>query len=360
MNVLTSPTQQPQQPQQTPSIQQPQQAPSSPIKVYRLSRRSAMADRASNGWLLKWKQNNTWIKTPGFIIEWTGESYAEILASEVCKDFNIKNALEYRPCIAITEDEDPNLPKVAILSCESTNFTRGDELFISMQKYLSMVDPSIINEIDQGSVASGQEPQVPADGGYGLQGTKAAYEHYLERLKDLTGLNLRTHTEDMIFLDFLICNYDRNLWNLGIITDPNGGYREAPIFDNGNSLGLCRFEEGEFYRESLHTDGQIAHPFCYRFDQQLDLIRSGKVYTPQGPQGRGALGGLGPGAPGSLGTLGSLGLYHTQKTLDFFKENCSTESNRLGVVNPIPLGSIVYIESMIAKNLAYYNERYVR
>ena len=42
-----------------------------------------------------------------------------------------------------------------------------------MQKYLSMVDPSIINEIDQGSVASGQEPQVPA-GGYGLQGTKAA------------------------------------------------------------------------------------------------------------------------------------------------------------------------------------------
>lgn len=59
MNVLTSPTQQPQQPQQ------PQQAPSSPIKVYRLSRRSAMADRASNGWLLKWKQNNIWIKTPG-------------------------------------------------------------------------------------------------------------------------------------------------------------------------------------------------------------------------------------------------------------------------------------------------------
>ena len=232
-----------------------------------------------------------------------------------------------------------------------------------MQKYLSMVDPSIINAIDQGSVASGQEPQVPADGGYGLQGlqgTKAAYEHYLERLKDLTGLNLRTHTEDMIFLDFLICNYDRNLWNLGIITDPNGGYREAPIFDNGNSLGLCRFEEGEFYRESLHTDGQIAHPFCYRFDQQLDLIRSGKVYTPQGHPGPGASGGLGPGASGSLGTLGSLGLYHTQKTLDFFKENCSTESNRLGVVNPIPLGSIVYIESMIAKNLAYYNERYAR
>lgn len=349
MNILTSPTQQP------PSIQQPQQTPSSPIKVYRLSRRSAMADRASNGWLLKWKQNNTWIKTPGFIIEWTGESYAEILASEVCKDFNIKNALEYRPCIAITEDEDPSLPKVAILSCESTNFTRGDELFISMQKYLSMVDPSIINEIDQGSVASGQEPPVSAYGSpnsSGLQGTKAAYEHYLERLKDLTGLSLRTHTEDMIFLDFLICNYDRNLWNLGIITDPNGGYREAPIFDNGNSLGLCRFEEGEFYRESLHTDGQIAHPFCYRFDQQLDLIRLGKVYTPQGPQGRGA--------PGSLGTLGSLGLYHTQKTLDFFKENCSTESNRLGVINPIPLGSIVYIESMIAKNLAYYNERYAR
>ena len=349
MNVLTSPTQQP------PSTQQPQQAPSSPIKVYRLSRRSAMADRASNGWLLKWKQNNTWIKTPGFIIEWTGESYAEILASEVCKDFNIKNALEYRPCIAITEDEDPNLPKVAILSCESTNFTRGDELFISMQKYLSMVDPSIINEIDQGSVASGQEPPVSAYGSpnsSGLQGTKAAYEHYLERLKDLTGLNLRTHTEDMIFLDFLICNYDRNLWNLGIITDPNGGYREAPIFDNGNSLGLCRFEEGEFYRESLHTDGQIAHPFCYRFDQQLDLIRSGKVYTPQGHPG--------PGASGHSGTLGSLGLYHTQKTLDFFKENCSTESNRLGVVNPIPLGSIVYIESMIAKNLAYYNERYAR
>lgn len=301
MNVLTSPTQQPQQPKQP---KQPQQAPSSPIKVYRLSRRSAMADRASNGWLLKWKQNNTWIKTPGFIIEWTGESYAEILASEVCKDFNIKNALEYRPCIAITEDEDPNLPKVAILSCESTNFTRGDELFISMQKYLSMVDPSIINEIDQGSVASGQEPPVSAYGSpnsYGLQGTKAAYEHYLERLKDLTGLNLRTHTEDMLFLDFLICNYDRNLWNLGIITDPNGGYREAPIFDNGNSLGLCRFEEGEFYRESLHTDGQIAHPFCYRFDQQLDLIRSGKVYTPQGPQaqGPGASGGQCPGAQGA-------------------------------------------------------------
>lgn len=334
MNVLTSPTQQLQQP---PSTQQPQQAPSSPIKVYRLSRRSAMADRASNGWLLKWKQNNTWIKTPGFIIEWTGESYAEILASEVCKDFNIKNALEYRPCIAITEDEDPNLPKVAILSCESTNFTRGDELFISMQKYLSMVDPSIINEIDQGSVASGQEPQVPADGGYGLQGlqgTKAAYEHYLERLKDLTGLNLRTHTEDMIFLDFLICNYDRNLWNLGIITDPNGGYREAPIFDNGNSLGLCRFEEGEFYRESLHTDGQIAHPFCYRFDQQLDLIRSGKVYTPQGHPGPGASGGLGPGGPWEPRHLRQFRIVSYSKDLRFLQRELFNREQQTGSNKP--------------------------
>lgn len=276
------------------------------MKEYRLSRQNAIAARSSTGWLLKWRLGNLWIKTPGYIICWTGESYAEIIASQVCMDLGIKNYLEYRPCIIITEDEDTNR-EVRLLGCESNNFTRGDEIFVSSQRLLKLAHSQALEKI-------------------GYIDPHEAFEMYIRDIQEATGLNVRYHTEDMLVLDFLICNFDRNLWNLGILADPNGGYRQAPIFDNGNSFGLDKFEEGEFFRESLV--GKQARPFSDSFTKQLELVRPSRTYSSN--------------------------LSGTKELIKSLYSMCS--GNELGIENKLSPGNIEYIETMLQKNMNYLKQ----
>lgn len=279
------------------------------MRTYKLSRENAISERASNGWLLKWRIQHPdrpnryiWIKTPGNIMYWGGEAYAEILASKVCLDFNLKNSLMYKPCIV-------ELEGTKILCCESNDFTRDEEVFVNMLKLFQL---------------SGKETDFK---------DKEGFKKYLKTVEELTGLDTRSHLEDMLFLDYLICNYDRNIWNIGIIMDPAGGVREAPIFDSGNSFDLSFFEEDEFFREGLNSNGSIARPFCYTFDEQIELIRPSRVYKSD--------------------------FTYTKRNIQWMKETLSKQNNKYGVANPIPEGSFTRIETMLEKNYKHWLDRAV-
>lgn len=270
------------------------------MNVYELEENNSISCRSSTGWLLKWyiPDKNIWVKTPGYIINWGGESYAEVLSSQVCKDFSIDNYVEYKPCIVIVNN-------TRILSCESKNFNKKDETFVSIDKLLRLNNRS--------NTYRGKEE----------------YIRFIKTIKELTGLNIQKHIEDIILLDYIICNYDRNLWNIGLLYNPNGGIRTAPIFDNGNSFDLYRFQEGEFFRESLHTDSRTSKPFIDSFEKQLTLIQKKRLcdYTTN--------------------------FKHTLNTLKVFEKSLSEEHNKFNIINPIPLRSILYIKTMITKNYTH-------
>ena len=273
------------------------------IPEYTFDRSRALEERASTGWLIKWKVGNLWIKTPGNLMYWMGEGYAEIIASQVCKDLGIRDYVEYRPCIVNTTDEQGNT--VRLLGCESTDFLNSGEIFISSQKLLSLLRPKALSELNY---LSGQE----------------AYVKYIDEIGELTNLDIKEHLDNMIMLDFLICNFDRNFWNMGLIVNSNGNYRLAPIFDNGSSLGLDRFEEGKFYREQLTY--RQAHPFSSRFEKQLELV-TGRKYK--------------------------IALESAFNTIDTLREQCSKHSNVYEVLNTIPDDSFEYIATMLNKNREY-------
>lgn len=73
------------------------------------------------------------------------------------------------------------------------------------------------------------------------------YEDYIKVLENGAVKNARTKLENMYILDFIIMNEDRHLNNFGIIRDVNTlkWLDVAPIFDNGQSLNIADYNEGE-------------------------------------------------------------------------------------------------------------------
>jgi hypothetical protein len=73
------------------------------------------------------------------------------------------------------------------------------------------------------------------------------YESYIKVLEENGITNVREKMENMYILDYLIMNEDRHLNNFGIIRDVNTlkWIDIAPIFDNGQSLGIQDYDDDE-------------------------------------------------------------------------------------------------------------------
>lgn len=73
------------------------------------------------------------------------------------------------------------------------------------------------------------------------------YESYIKVLEENGITNVREKMENMYILDYLIMNEDRHLNNFGIIRDVNTlkWIDVAPIFDNGQSLGIQDYDDDE-------------------------------------------------------------------------------------------------------------------
>ncbi len=69
-----------------------------------------------------------------------------------------------------------------------------------------------------------------------LRRMEDAIEYVLRFFEDIAHINLFEYFQRVFTLDYISLNEDRHFHNLGIIMDSKGGYRAAPIFDNGKSL----------------------------------------------------------------------------------------------------------------------------
>lgn len=271
------------------------------IRLYKTDGIRPIGERASAGWLLKWrvKQNGVdiWLKTPGYMVFWGGESYAECLVSAIAKDLGIKNCVEYRPCVVEYKGE-------RILSCESDHFIpEGYELF-TYQRVLKLY------KLDDFSY-SGKENS----------------KKFKDDIQRILGIDVSQQLSDLITLDSVVLNYDRNFWNFGVLVrKQDRKVIPAPIFDTGNSLDLPFFYDGEFIEESLHTDGRLAAPFSESFDSQYEIFSLNPIHS-------------------------DISSINFKKMMKWFYDNASDRSNRVGVVNPIPVSSLERASSIVEKRI---------
>ena len=279
------------------------------IKTYKLNRAEAKQDSQSNGWLLKWNFKDAgkwvWVKTPGFMFNWNGESYAEVIASAVAKDLKIHKFVTYRPCIV-------ELDNTNILCCISDEFLRHDSEF----------DISFAKLMEQGILDS-MYTYYFVDG----------HKKFINDCLRILDIDMSEQLDEIIVFDSLILNRDRTFRNFGIIANNYGGpVRKAPIFDSGSSFGLdMYFVTSEFCEEEKYSFGYHAKPFDSEYEKQLKLVKNFDKY--RGVQ-----------------------LVHTYKTLEFIANNFSDKSNIYNVVNPIPMETIRYIKEILRAGISRLNK----
>ena len=214
------------------------------MKTYRLSSDGALATNSSGGKLLKWEVDNKFIKTSTFDTtqlrpQFLYESYAEYIVSRIANYLGL-DAIPYRLCRVIIDG------KYDTIACESTNFLKSNEHYVSIGKMMKNGD-------------------IP----FWDYGDNSTFYKLLAIFNKVEGF--KENINQMILLDSLVLNSDRHYGNFGIIV--NGKVRPAPLFDHGNSLFCNKHTTGIDYGTDLITPQIIqCKPFSIFFDEQLELI----------------------------------------------------------------------------------------
>lgn len=98
------------------------------------------------------------------------------------------------------------------------------------------------------------------------------------------GVDLYDYFKRLLFLDMLILNRDRHSGNYGVIYNKNGYFREAPIFDNGQSLmtGLSHDDivssktiSGSFEDQVVAFGYPLKSPFTLNYSEILSWLEQG-------------------------------------------------------------------------------------
>ena len=263
------------------------------VKTFNLKSRDAVVCRSSTGWLMKWNIGNYWIKAPGYVVSYTWDSVAEVLASEIFIDLGIKNCVEYRLCIINLDN------KVKLIGCISKDYKTAG-----------------LNEVTLKKLA---DNRIISSNYYGYTG----YRQLIKEIKTKFDLDITRYLEDTIIIDSIILNTDRNLWNMSIMLDKELNGHISPIYDFGNSLGLTGGIQGNFYEEAMYSTGIQARPFSMEFEEQLCYIRNNRNYSGE--------------------------LIRTHNMLDYLYNNFTVENNTYNVTNPIPLDVLNYATQVINK-----------
>ena len=91
----------------------------------------------------------------------------------------------------------------------------------------------------------------------------------VERITGITGFGI--YMSKILTVDALFLNEDRHTHNLAILTDGNGKYRLAPIFDNGACLLSDTRMDYPLSGDTIRMIGRVkAKTFSDSFDEQLD------------------------------------------------------------------------------------------
>lgn len=263
------------------------------MNEYIVSSSNAIKSSHSNGWLMKWNIGDKWLKSPGYIYYYMWDSYSEVIASTIAKDLGINKHLEYKLCIL-------NIDGTRVIGCESNNYKQNNCAELTLQK---MIDFEYIHDIK----STGYE----------------GYKRVLKEVKDKFNISIQSYLEDIILLDSIILNTDRNPWNMSILVDRNMQGYECPIYDSGNSLGLAGYKSGEFWEEVMYASSIKAEPFNLYFEEQLKYIRNNRAYQGE--------------------------LTKTFNLLNYIKENLLKSNNKFNIQNTLDDGQFEYITSLIVK-----------
>lgn len=257
------------------------------IQEFSLSKLSALIQRASNGWMLKWNLGDYWVKAPGYIFDYTWDSVAEVLASTIAEDLRLDKCLRYKLCII-------NMDGIRLIGCISRNYNKPKYNEITIDKLIKN------NLLERKSY-------------FGYEG----YKRLIQEIKELFNVDITSYLEDMILIDSIILNNDRNFWNMSIMLDSNTYQGKlAPIYDFGNSLGLTGGRSGSFHEEVMYSTGLCAKPFSSEFEEQLTYIRNIREYNGE--------------------------LTKTRQMLKFLYNNFTTQNNIYRVVNSIDKNVLKY------------------
>lgn len=269
----------------------------SDMKEYILNSKDAIRKQNTNsitkGWLLKWKLNDTWLKAPGFLYNYMYESYAEIIASVVAHSLGIDRCIQYKPCILVIDG-------IRVLGCESKDY-KGDNKEITFSKLANIGE---INDYRHS--------------GY------TGYKELIKEFKQKYSINLQSYLEDVILLDSIILNTDRNMWNLSVLVNKRNKVIECPIYDNGTSLGLDGLHSGMFEEKYMYDNGFRAEPFDIYFENQAKYIRNDILYLVDTPE--------------------------IERAISYFEVNFC-ENNKYNVVNTLQKGQIQFVKTLIASRL---------
>lgn len=113
---------------------------------------------------------------------------------------------------------------------------------------------------------------------FGVSEGRDAYQGYLQACAALGVEAAERSLAKMIVADYLMMNFDRHVYNFGLVRNAESldGYRVAPLFDNGCGF-CCRATLGELAHGRYLWE---SHPFSPYPIQQLALVNDFGWYDP--------------------------------------------------------------------------------
>ena len=215
------------------------------MKEYKLSPEAlVMVAGSSIGTQRKFYDRGYWYKQNNLGYE----GLAEYLASKVLSCSNIEQYVEYERCKINGQD-----------GCRSANFILEGESYISLQRLYDTYQGGQLSE--QMRMRSTIQDRV---------------KFVVDFVFRVTGLDIKEQLRKIATLDMLLLNTDRHFNNIGIIADVSRGiYKNAPVFDNGNSLlsnyGLFPFDVP--IEENIEK--AIGQPFSASLESQAQALGFG-------------------------------------------------------------------------------------
>lgn len=208
------------------------------VKEFKLSPKAmVMIQGSSKGTQPKFYENGYWYKQNrnGY------EGKAEYLSSLILSCSNVTNYVTYEECVINARS-----------GCRSKSFLAPNESFLSFERLHEM-----------------------AGLGY-LEDTIRMIPECADRIKYVKDFLLENFDYDcsnylsqILSLDMLILNCDRHFNNLGvIINNETGECKDAPIFDNGDSLfsDFSKFDIENSFAENMEK--VVARPFSINHQRQ--------------------------------------------------------------------------------------------
>lgn len=173
------------------------------------------------------------------------EDIAEYLASMVLACSNLTNYVVYEKCMVNNRK-----------GSKSMEFTKKNEIFQSFERmHEQLLGRSLSNAVRR------------------FQGVEERIQYTIEFFKEYLDYDVTEYLGNILRFDALILNQDRHFNNLGVIIDQSTGQiREAPIFDNGDSL---MSDIGKFpFEASLEENMEkcFAQPFSINPYEQIKYL----------------------------------------------------------------------------------------